>query len=526
MPQPRLLFVLTIALIGGFAAYFYTTMIPDTSTPLGNGSPIDSSPPPTTSTTAIVIGAGLAGLSAASTLLTLGVSVVLLEKGARAGGNSVKASSGINGVPSPNKSLSTDSYEADTSDGDAVDSVDLFYADMKASAGGAMHEFHAEREALMRKVTRESGDAITWLAAKGVDLRRVSRLGGHTKARTHRGAGGTPPGWDIVSHLVEEVKGKQGVELRTGCEVLSLLMEKNDDGGRKVRGVKYRSPTGEEVHAYGPVVITAGGFAGDEVELRGHRPDLADFPSTNEHRSGAVGLLRDVDALMVDMHRVQVHPTGFIDPVISQARVKFLAAEMLRGEGGILLRGGKRFVDEMATREVVTRAITQGEAMEGRVRQCDVQILLDGGAYQAARSHVDFYLSKGLMKKRTLSALAPEVQHTLAAYSKIASGNQTDPLGRTHFGNWALTNPAPDSVVYIGDVTPVVHFSMGGALINERAEVLGRDGKWIEGLWGAGEVTGGLHGENRLGGSSLLECVVFGRVAGGRVGAWIHGEGE
>lgn len=518
MPRPRLLLVLTIALIGGFAAYFHTTMTPATSPPLANGSPIDS---PTTPTTAIVIGAGLAGLTATSTLLSLGVRVVLLEKGVKPGGNSIKASSGINGV-SPNYSLSTSSHEEHTPE-EAADSVASFYADMKASAGEAMHEFHAEREALMRKVTSESGEAVSWLASKGVDLGRVSRLGGHSAGRTHRGGGATPPGWDIVSHLLKEVKGRQGVEVRTGCEVLSLLTEKNAAGGRKVVGVKYRSATGDEASLYGPVIITAGGFAGDEEELRGHRPDLAEFPSTNEHRKGAVGLLRDVDARMVDMHRVQVHPTGFIDPASPQARVKFLAAEMLRGEGGILLRGGKRFVDEMATREVVTRGITQGHPIDGQVRQWDVQILLDDGAYRAARSHVDFYLSKGLMRKTTLSALAPEVQLTLAAYSKIANGSETDPLGRTHFGNWALTNPTPDSVVYIGDVTPVVHFSMGGALINERAEVLDRDGKWIEGLWGAGEVTGGVHGENRLGGSSLLECVVFGRVAGGRVGAYVGG---
>ena len=75
----------------------------------------------------------------------------------------------------------------------------------------------------------------------------------------------------------------------------------------------------------------------------------------------------------------------------------------------------------------------------------------------------------------------------------------------------------PDTIIYVGRVTPAVHFTMGGVLINENSEVLDAEGRPIKGLWAAGEVTGGIHGENRLGGSSLLECVVFGRIAGDQV---------
>jgi succinate dehydrogenase/fumarate reductase flavoprotein subunit len=78
----------------------------------------------------------------------------------------------------------------------------------------------------------------------------------------------------------------------------------------------------------------------------------------------------------------------------------------------------------------------------------------------------------------------------------------------------------PEYEVYTGQVTPVIHFTMGGVVIDEHGRVIGAEGTPIDGLWAAGEVTGGVHGQNRLGGSSLLECVVFGRIAGNEAAAW------
>jgi succinate dehydrogenase/fumarate reductase flavoprotein subunit len=84
-----------------------------------------------------------------------------------------------------------------------------------------------------------------------------------------------------------------------------------------------------------------------------------------------------------------------------------------------------------------------------------------------------------------------------------------------------LKDPKPESIVYVGRVTPAVHFTMGGVVIDEHARVVDGNGEVIKGLWAAGEVTGGVHGENRLGGSSLLECVVFGRRAGDGASAFL-----
>jgi FAD-dependent fumarate reductase len=154
-------------------------------------------------------------------------------------------------------------------------------------------------------------------------------------------------------------------------------------------------------------------------------------------------------------------------------------------------------------------------------KQWNVQIVLDQGAYEAAKSHIDFYIFKGLMKKSTIAELGTSALESISKYADAVAGKMEDTCGRAAFANWTLKEPLPESVVYVGTVTPVVHFTMGGVVISEKSEVLDESNTRIEGLWAAGEVTGGLHGGNRLGGSSLLECVVFGRIAGDEIAAYV-----
>ncbi|EGY15184.1 osmotic growth protein [Verticillium dahliae VdLs.17] len=310
--------------------------------------------------------------------------------------------------------------------------------------------------------------------------------------------------------------------LTTSAEIVGL----STTPGGAVTGVRYTHEAQRHELA-GLVVLAAGGFAGDARGLLAqHRPDLAGMPSTNEARPGAHGLLTEVGAELVDMDSVQVHPTGFVDPKAPTARYKFLAAEMLRGEGGILLSSdGRRFVNELATREVVSRAIMQqgqpaGDEDEATVRQWDVTLVLDPGACEAAGSHLGFYLFKGLMEKKKVGELAPNMIEAVDRYAEVVASGQDKEFGRSSFGHWRLqpgkTNR--EEVVCVAKVTPIVHFTMGGAAFDAEARVLRRGTggvlEPIEGLWAAGEITGGVHGDNRLGGSSLLECAVFGRTAG------------
>jgi len=273
---------------------------------------------------------------------------------------------------------------------------------------------------------------------------------------------------------------------------------------------------------FGPVIFASGGFAGDaRGMLAEYRADLAGFPSTNDPRPGSQKLLTDVGAQLRDMNLVQLHPTGFVDPKDQESQLKFLAAELLRGEGSLLLVDGKRFVNEMETRQNVTAAIMSEQPYDDNPKQWNVQIVLDEGSYSASKSHVDFYLWKGLMHRTVVGDLGPWAVLVIQEYADAAAGKTEDPLGRTNFGHWTLKEVTPESIVYVGRVTPVVHFTMGGVVINEKSEVLDAGGKPVAGLYAAGEVTGGIHGENRLAGSSLLECVVYGRIAGDQVAEYL-----
>jgi len=438
----------------------------------------------------IVVGAGLAGLSAASQLLTHNIPVLLLERAAKPGGNSIKASSGVNGAPTRYQSGADDA----------------FFSDTVKSAGKAMLTSTTHREQLISALTDQSAGAIDWLVdEKGVDLSQVAILGGHSVARTHRGKGGTPPGYAIISALRSSLEKSSLLRIRTDCTVTKIL-KKNS----RVSGVYFRCKDGVEERADGPVVFAAGGFGGDTHGLlTEYRPDLSGFPATVDVRPGAQPLLTAVGAQLIDMDLVQVHPTGFVDPAHPTLFSKFLAAEVLRGEGGILMRNGERLVNELDTRENVTSAITAYSPDESTLKQWDIQLVLDESVYQACKSHVDFYIFKGLMKKTLVSELGPTALATLQKYGKVISGEQKDEFGRSEFSSWGLTDPTSESVVYIGRVTPVVHFTMGGVVMNENAQVLDNQRNPIEGLWAAGEITGGVHGANRLGGSSLLECIVF-----------------
>jgi flavocytochrome c len=516
-PRTTLFLTLTTILLLPLLAILIHNHLTQTmsSAPASPGAPI------------IIVGAGLAGLTASLSALLAGASSVhVLERAPKPGGNSIKASSGISAAATRFQQPSSSSADPDT--------PERFYDDTVRSAGGRLlhSRYRDRREALIKLLVDSSAGAVDFLSDElGVDVGTVARLGGHSAPRTHRGGGKTPPGAAIMGALLQKLKNEYGEEgggkfvLDTGVEVTRLLT-KAGKPQPVVSGVEIlRAGEKDTETLLGPVVFASGGFAGDTHGLLArYRPDLAGLPSTNDARPGAHDILSDAGAELVDMDSVQIHPTGFVDPARPEAPVKFLAAEMLRGEGGILLGRGKRFVNELDTREVVSGAIMDGLPRvegEGELKQWDVQLLLDPGAAEAAAGHVGFYLFKGLMERKKVRELDEDTQATLRRYAKVVSGEQKDEFGRTSFGHWKLGVAEEidlDAEVVVGRVTPITHFTMGGALINERTQVLasvdGEVNKPIEGLWAAGEITGGIHGDNRLGGSSLLECVVFGRIAG------------
>jgi len=190
-----------------------------------------------------------------------------------------------------------------------------------------------------------------------------------------------------------------------------------------------------------------------------------------------------------------------------------LAPEKLRGVGGILLDNhGRRFVNELATRDIVATAI---------LKQADGKALLllgDTAAKMFGLPAIDFYCSRGLFQKSIgakdtadmLKVSESELEAQLRIYNAaVESGLDAD------FGRVCMpTTFNVSGPFYVAQVEPVVHYTMGGVRIDTEGRVLREDGSVVEGLFAAGEVTGGVHGTNRLAGNSLLECCVFGQRAG------------
>lgn len=449
-------------------------------------------------TTVVVVGAGLAGLSAAIEARKAGAAhVLLLEAADRVGGNSAKASSGMNWVAS-----------------DTGDSADLFAEDTLRSGGGRSDA------TLIRRLVEDSPGAREFLEAHGVVLGKRAQCGAHSVPRTHRNE---PPGPNVGFLLVralDEAARAAGVAVRPQARVTQLL--RLHDG--TVAGV---AVDGEELRA-GAVVLATGGFAANVTLVRQWAGHLSAYPTTNGPTASGDGIALGVTAgaALKDMDQVQVHPTSLVNRSAPDARSNWLAPEALRGAGGVLLDAqGRRFVDELATRAEVSRAIAELPGARAAL------VLGAPAARSFGLAALRVYVAKGLAWEgpdldslaRHLDvdpkALVAELKAYDALAVRVAEGEAVkDAYGKRVFPAplWQQGPlPGGDLVGWFALlVTPALHYTMGGLVIDEEARVVGRSASPIPGLFAAGEVTGGVHGANRLAGNSLLECVVFGRIAG------------
>ncbi|GAA5933731.1 hypothetical protein JCM10213_008578 [Rhodosporidiobolus nylandii] len=456
----------------------------------------------------IVVGAGLSGLAAAHTLYEKGANVLVLEKNGFAGGNSTKATSGINGAGT----------KAQEKLG-IKDSAAQFFADTKKSARDLA------RDDLIEVLTGKSGDAVNWLVTQfGLDLSKVSRLGGHTHERTHRG-GAQFPGMVITYALMEKLedlaeKDPSRVKVLKKAHVEKILKD-----GEQVTGVEYKYQ-GKTQQAHGPVILATGGYAADFASdglLAKYRPELLPLSTTNGEHSTGEGhkMALAIGASAVDLEKVQVHPTGLVDPSEPDAKVKFLAAEALRGVGGLLIDAeGNRFVDELQHRDFVTNRMNENN-------KYPVRLVLNGEASKEIEWHAKHYTGRKLMKKfATIQEVAKDMgvshqklRQTLDEYEKAAKGEIKDPHQKKFFHNTNWSDSA--GPFHVALMQPVLHYTMGGVEIAPNSAVLDTEHKPIPGLFASGEIAGGVHGANRLGGSSLLGCVVFGREAGNSAASYL-----
>ena len=486
----------------------------------------------------VIVGAGGAGMTAAIAAANEGKNVVIVESQAMVGGNSVRSTGGMNAAKTPaqdenefaesagvEKILETAASEwagneaitalADTVAGQWAeyqanpvgyfDSVELMELDTLIGGHGT------NDPALVEALCSNSADAIAWLSEQGIELTSVSSFGGASVKRIHRPVDSEGKTISVGSYMIPLLQAKceeLGVEFIMNTTANEILTDAN---GAAV-GIAATDKNGAAVTVNAKAVILAtGGFGANLDMVVEYKPDLAGFMTTNAPGAQGQGIDMAVaiGAGTVDMDQIQIHPTV-------EANTAALITEGLRGDGAILVNAeGNRFTDEVGTRDVVSAAeIAQTGSYSWLVID---QAMAD------ASSVIQGYIKNGYtVTGETYEELAEAMGVDAAAFAAtmdkwnaaVAAGVDEE------FGRTSFANPLDTAPYYAIKVTAGIHHTMGGLTINPQTQVLAGDGTVIDGLYAAGEVTGGVHGGNRLGGNAVADFVVFGRIAGEQAAAY------
>jgi fumarate reductase flavoprotein subunit len=480
----------------------------------------------------VVVGAGGAGMTAAITAAAEGKSVVILESQSMVGGNSVRATGGMNagktvyqdenefgesaGVEKTLKTAAEKYADNETITALAktvseqwaayqanptgyFDSVELMELDTMIGGKGI------NDPELVETLCANSADAIDWLDEHGITLHNVSSFGGASVKRIHRpvnAEGKTVSVGSYMIPLLEENCKKAGVQILLNTTANEILTDANGAAA----GIKATGSTGETVTVNAKaVVLTTGGFGANLDMVVKYKPELKGFMTTNAPgiQGQGIEMAQAIGAATVDMDQIQIHPTV-------EANTAALITEGLRGDGAVLINAeGKRFIDEVGTRDVVSAAeIAQTGSYSWLVVD---QAMVD------ASSVIQGYIKKGYtVTGETYEELGKAMGVDAAAFAETMDkwNGYVEAKNDPDFGRTSFANPLNTAPYYAVKVTAGVHHTMGGLKINANTEVLNEKGEVIPGLFAAGEVTGGVHGANRLGGNAVADFTVFGRIAG------------
>ena len=445
-----------------------------------------------TSCDIVVIGAGGAGLSAATQAASMGAHVIVLEKQGIIGGNTNYSTGGLNA--------------AETSVQEKLgisDSKKSHYDD--TMAGGHF----LNDPSLVETLVNKAAAAVDWLISLGADLSNVGQLAGSSQKRTHRPNGGAAIGPHLMAVLSKAVKS-ENISVRTKNTVTALT-EQNG----KVTGVKVSTPTGTYTIKAKAVIIATGGFGANLSLVAQYRPEFKNFNTSNHY--GATGDAFDwvspLDVPLVDMDQIQIHPTGEVGSHL-------LITEAVRGNGAILVNhDGVRFTNEMLTRDKVSEAILAQSEKSA--------FLIFDQSVRESLAAIENYSQQGLLTTAgSVSELAQALKlpessfvETMDKYQEYQTTGEDLDFGRN--GD-EMPRPLTQAPFYAIEVEPVLHHTMGGIKINSKAEVVNKSGNPVPGLYAAGEVTGGVHGGNRLGGNAVADIIVFGQIAGTSAANYIN----
>lgn len=431
----------------------------------------------------VVIGAGGAGMSAAIEAVQNGATnVVILEKMPQTGGNTIRTTGGMNAAE-------TDLQASENIE----DSVELMVED--TMKGG---KYLNDKE-LVTVLAEKSNEGIEWVNEIGGDLSEVGMFGGASVKRIHKPEGGSAVGPMLVQTFNSNLEELNiPVMLETSADQIFV-----EDG--RVTGVKASNSDGEFTIECKSVVLATGGFGANSDMVVQYNESLEGFGTTNH--SGATGdgikMATELGVELVDIDQIQTHPT--VEP-----GTQTMYTEAVRGNGAILVnKEGKRFINELLTRDVVSEAI---------LSQTDEQAyLLFDQNVRDGLSAIEKYISAGIITEAdSIEELAEKINVDAAALKETMDNYASYATSGTdvEFGRESMEETLTTPKYYAGLCSPAIHHTMGGVKINTDAQVLKEDGSLIEGLFAAGEVTGGVHGANRLGGNAVTDIVVFGRIAG------------
>ena len=482
----------------------------------------------------VVVGAGGAGMTAAITATDAGKKVIVVESQPIAGGNSVRSTGGMNAAKTPyqdknefkeaagvEKTLATaaekfadnetitalaatvksqwDAYQANPQG--YFDSVELMELDTLIGGKGK------NNPELVKTLAENSAAAIEWLASIGAEVKNVGAFGGASVKRIHRpvNADGkvTAVGAYIVPILEKNLQDRN-VQFLFDTTANEIIMK---DG--KAVGIKATGKDGHKVTINAKsVVIATGGFGANAEMVEKYKPELKGFATTNAEGAQGQGIemATAVGAATVDMDQIQIHPTVHIE----EDGNAHLITEGLRGDGAILVNAeGKRFYDEVSTRDKVSAAIiAQPEKSAWLVVD---QSMVDKSAVIAGYIKSGYTVTGATYEEL---AKAMGVDETTFVSTMNTWNQAVEAKSDAEFNRTSFANPLTAAPYYAIKITPAVHHTMGGIVINPKAEVLNEKGEVISGLFAAGEVTGGVHGANRLGGNAVADFTVFGRIAG------------
>lgn len=432
----------------------------------------------------VVVGSGGAGLAAAIQACDEGAKVLIVEKMSTIGGNTIKASVGMNAAETRYQKLKG-----------IEDSKELFY--QETLKGGQFKN----NTVLLKEFIERAPQAVEWLAAHNIELSDITITGGMSIDRTHRPADRSAVGGFLISGLVKNLN-KRNIDVMLDTSVTEIRYTNG-----AVQGVDLLNDENEVLTVNAKSVIVAtGGFSANRDMVVKYRPELDGFVTTNHKGAtgGGIAILEKIGAGTVDMGEIQIHPTV-------EQTTSYLISEAIRGGGAILVsQAGHRFFNEMETRDKVSAKII-GLPEKFAYVVFDEQVRLNNKA-------ADEYIARGfVISGATPRELAAKLEMgsdaflaTLESYN-VAVDKQDD----AEFGRkTAMRHPINQGPFYAIRIAPGVHHTMGGVTINTDTCVLDAQKQVLSGAFAAGEVVGGIHGGNRIGGNAVADIIIFGILAG------------